>query len=154
MTDAILTIDQGTTSTKCVLVGADGTIVARAAARVASRFPRPGWVEQDLLERRELRRRLGDADDVGRRLAVRRRPVDPARGAERHVVAPGQVVALRLGVDRIREEAGAIDYSEGGEELLDDGTREVPGERDAVVDVLLAYGWQIEKSRSASRTRR
>jgi glycerol kinase len=47
MTDAILTIDQGTTSTKCALVVADGTIVARGAARVASRFPLPGWVEQD-----------------------------------------------------------------------------------------------------------
>ncbi|HEY7008752.1 MAG TPA: FGGY family carbohydrate kinase [Jatrophihabitantaceae bacterium] len=43
----ILAIDQGTTSSKALLVDSDGAILARGAAPVAIRFPRPGWVEQD-----------------------------------------------------------------------------------------------------------
>jgi glycerol kinase len=43
----ILTIDQGTTNTKVLLVGADGEVIARASRPVATTFPRPGWVEQD-----------------------------------------------------------------------------------------------------------
>src|SRR5262245_4312834 len=42
----ILTIDQGTSATKCLLVGATGTVVSRAAAPVAVQYPQPGWVEQ------------------------------------------------------------------------------------------------------------
>jgi glycerol kinase len=42
----ILAIDQGTSSTKAVLVDSDGVIHARASAPLASRYPRPGWAEQ------------------------------------------------------------------------------------------------------------
>jgi glycerol kinase len=45
--DLVLAIDQGTSSTKCLLVGADGQIVRSASAPVPIRYPRPGWVEQD-----------------------------------------------------------------------------------------------------------
>lgn len=43
----ILALDQGTTSTKALLVEPDGRVAAAAAAPVARSFPRPGWVEQD-----------------------------------------------------------------------------------------------------------
>ncbi len=44
---AILSIDQGTTNTKAVLVSETGEIVARAVRSLAVRYPRPAWVEQD-----------------------------------------------------------------------------------------------------------
>lgn len=47
MAARILTIDQGTTNTKALVVDADGHVVARASRPVEVRFPRPGWVEQD-----------------------------------------------------------------------------------------------------------
>jgi len=48
--DHVLAIDQGTSATKCVLVDAQGRIVAKAVAPVAERYPQPGWVEQDAEE--------------------------------------------------------------------------------------------------------
>ena len=49
MTDLplILGIDQGTSSTKCLLVDAEGAVVGRGQAPVGEAHPRPGWVEQD-----------------------------------------------------------------------------------------------------------
>jgi len=44
----ILAIDQGTTTTKCLLVDAEsGQIVGQGSAPVAISYPQPGWVEQD-----------------------------------------------------------------------------------------------------------
>lgn len=43
----ILSIDQGTSSTKCLLVDSDARIVSRGSASLGERHPRPGWVEQD-----------------------------------------------------------------------------------------------------------
>jgi len=43
----VLAIDQGTSSTKAVLVADDGIVLARASARVKCAYPHPGWVEQD-----------------------------------------------------------------------------------------------------------
>ncbi|MFI5896687.1 FGGY family carbohydrate kinase [Actinoplanes sp. NPDC051513] len=45
--DLVLAVDQGTSSTKCLLVSAAGEIVREASAPVPIRYPRPGWVEQD-----------------------------------------------------------------------------------------------------------
>jgi glycerol kinase len=42
----LLAIDQGTSATKAVLVGADGSIRARGTAQVGQSHPQPGWVEQ------------------------------------------------------------------------------------------------------------
>ena len=42
----ILAVDQGTGSTKCLLVASDGTVVSQAAVPIDSRFPEPTWVEQ------------------------------------------------------------------------------------------------------------
>ncbi|GAA2095418.1 FGGY-family carbohydrate kinase [Microlunatus panaciterrae] len=46
----ILSIDQGTTNSKAVLVADDGTVIARGTAPVSLTLPRPGWVEQDAEE--------------------------------------------------------------------------------------------------------
>ena len=43
----VLSIDQGTSATKCVLVDTVGAFVSRAASPVPIAHPRPGWVEQD-----------------------------------------------------------------------------------------------------------
>jgi glycerol kinase len=45
----VLALDQGTSSTKAVLVD-DGEIAGRASAPVGCSYPRPGWVEQDAEE--------------------------------------------------------------------------------------------------------
>ncbi len=46
----ILSIDQGTTSTRAILFGKDGKIVASAGQEIRSYFPHSGWVEQDAEE--------------------------------------------------------------------------------------------------------
>jgi glycerol kinase len=43
----IVAVDQGTSSTKAMLVDAAGAVVATSAVAVGQRHPRPGWVEQD-----------------------------------------------------------------------------------------------------------
>jgi len=43
----IAAIDQGTTSTRCLIVDHDGTVVASAQLEHEQYFPRPGWVEHD-----------------------------------------------------------------------------------------------------------
>lgn len=42
----ILSIDQGTTNTKAVLIDQDGTLIARSSAPLTTSYPKPGWVEQ------------------------------------------------------------------------------------------------------------
>lgn len=48
--EMILTIDQGTTSTRAVLFRRDGGIEAIEREEIACSFPKPGWVEQDAEE--------------------------------------------------------------------------------------------------------
>jgi glycerol kinase len=47
MPELILAIDVGTTSTRAAVLGLDGGIAGLAARPLASRSPRPGWVEQN-----------------------------------------------------------------------------------------------------------
>jgi glycerol kinase len=46
----IAAIDQGTTSSRCIVFAADGTIVGQAQREHRQSFPRPGWVEHDATE--------------------------------------------------------------------------------------------------------
>ena len=46
----IAAIDQGTTSSRCMIFDADGAALASAQAEHRQIFPRPGWVEHDALE--------------------------------------------------------------------------------------------------------
>lgn len=43
----ILAIDQGTTGTTCLIVGADGSIAGRSYREITQHYPKPGWVEHD-----------------------------------------------------------------------------------------------------------
>jgi glycerol kinase len=43
---AILAIDQGTTNTKALLVGADGAVLLSRSRPMRVEYPRPGWAEQ------------------------------------------------------------------------------------------------------------
>ncbi|MFF5078392.1 FGGY family carbohydrate kinase [Actinoplanes sp. NPDC000266] len=45
--ELVLAVDQGTSSTKCLLVDGRGVVIREASAEVPIRYPRPGWVEQD-----------------------------------------------------------------------------------------------------------
>jgi len=49
----ILTIDQGTTSSRCIIFAADGTVISSAQYEFEQHYPHNGWVEhnpQDLLD--------------------------------------------------------------------------------------------------------
>jgi len=46
----VAAIDQGTTSTRCLIVGADGAVLGAHQLEHAQHYPRPGWVEHDALE--------------------------------------------------------------------------------------------------------
>ena len=46
----VAAIDQGTTSTRCIVFDPDGSVVAVEQAEHAQHFPRPGWVEHDATE--------------------------------------------------------------------------------------------------------
>jgi len=71
MSDRILVIDEGTTSTRAMLFGLDGTCHGSEARELTQHYPRPGWVEHD-------------AGEIWRHsLACARAVVDCAGGAER-----------------------------------------------------------------------
>jgi len=55
---AVLSIDQGTTGSTCLVVAQDGCILGRAYSEFTQYFPRPGWVEHDALEIWEVTRRV------------------------------------------------------------------------------------------------
>jgi len=44
---SVLAIDQGTTGSTCLVIGADGRILGRAYSEFTQHFPKPGWVEHD-----------------------------------------------------------------------------------------------------------
>ncbi len=50
MADYILSIDQGTTSTRCILFNKTGDSIATSQQEIQQSFPFPGWVEHDPLE--------------------------------------------------------------------------------------------------------
>nr|MDQ3082731.1 glycerol kinase GlpK [Gemmatimonadota bacterium] len=46
----VLAIDEGTTSTRCLVISTAGKIVGRGTRDITQYFPRPGWVEHDAAE--------------------------------------------------------------------------------------------------------
>ena len=65
MSDALLlAIDNGTSSTKCLVVDDRGQVVGRGQTPVSLATPEPGWVEQDANEIwASVRRAVADALD-------------------------------------------------------------------------------------------
>jgi glycerol kinase len=73
--DYIAAIDQGTTSTRCILFDRQGAIVASAQVEHQQIYPRPGWVEHDPLEiwqrtQEVVRRALASAGLRGEQIAA------------------------------------------------------------------------------------
>jgi len=54
----ILSIDQGTTGTTCLVFDSEGRVAGRAYSEFEQHFPRPGWVEHDATEIWEVTRRV------------------------------------------------------------------------------------------------
>ena len=50
MTQYILTIDQGTTSSRCIIFASDGSVVSTAQYEFQQYFPNSGWVEHQPLD--------------------------------------------------------------------------------------------------------
>jgi glycerol kinase len=50
MPENILVIDEGTTSTRAILFGLDGTCLGTAQRELTQSYPQPGWVEHDAEE--------------------------------------------------------------------------------------------------------
>ncbi len=67
MSDAlVLAIDNGTSSTKCLVVDDRGEVVGRGQAPVSLATPQPGWVDQDAEEIWDsVRRAVAEALDAG-----------------------------------------------------------------------------------------
>lgn len=55
---SVLAIDQGTTGSTCLVVGDDGRVLGRAYSEFGQHFPRPGWVEHDAEEIRDVTLRV------------------------------------------------------------------------------------------------
>lgn len=94
MTDVLLGIDVGTTSTKAVLFGFDGRELARAASAPYRNYtPAPGWVEQDpeelwnalLTSIREALNQVGDVKVKALCMAVQSGSLLPADAQGRPV---------------------------------------------------------------------
>ncbi len=50
MSQNILSIDQGTTSTRAIIFNSEGKVLSKASKDLKQIYPRPGWVEQDPVE--------------------------------------------------------------------------------------------------------
>jgi glycerol kinase len=50
MTKYVAAIDQGTTSSRCMIFGHNGQVAAAAQKELAQIYPKPGWVEHDPME--------------------------------------------------------------------------------------------------------
>jgi len=63
----ILAVDQGTTGTTCLVFDADAELVGRAYREFGQHFPRPGWVEHDAAEIRDVTQAVAREalDDAG-----------------------------------------------------------------------------------------
>jgi glycerol kinase len=58
MTSYIAAIDQGTTSTRCLIFDRDGRVAGQAQREHRQIYPRPGWVEHDPIEIRDTMQRV------------------------------------------------------------------------------------------------
>lgn len=50
MSDFIISLDQGTTSSRAILFSVEGTLLAKAQTEITQIFPKQGWVEHDPIE--------------------------------------------------------------------------------------------------------
>ena len=92
MGEAILVIDEGTTSTRAMVFARDGRLLSLAQEELTQHYPRPGWVEHD-------------AGEIWQRtLACTRRAMSEAGGADR---------IAAIGITNQRETVVAWDCATG-----------------------------------------
>ena len=90
--DLILVLDAGTTSTRAMVLAADGRMLAVAQQELTQYYPQPGWVEHDA------------AEIWKRTLACAREAVAQVGGAER---------IAGIGITNQRETVVAWDRASG-----------------------------------------
>ena len=115
-TAAILSIDQGTTSTRAVVYDAAGRALGAASRELTQHYPRPGWVEHDAEEiwasvREVVPQALAQAGVEARRLTAigltnQRETVVLWERADGRPVAPAIVWQDRRTADFCRERHG------------------------------------------------
>ncbi len=92
MGEAILVLDEGTTSTRAMVFAADGRLLSLAQEELTQHYPRPGWVEHD-------------AGEIWQRtLACARKAMSEAGGADR---------IAAIGITNQRETVVAWDRATG-----------------------------------------
>ena len=100
-TGAILALDQGTTGSTALVIARDGRVVGSGYSELTQYFPKPGWVEHDAAEIRNMTIRVA-RDALASAGVV---PADPT-GASRstHAPAPGEKIRLEgIGITNQRE---------------------------------------------------
>ena len=50
MNHYMMALDQGTTSSRCILFDRKGSVISKAQKEIRQNYPQPGWVEQDPVE--------------------------------------------------------------------------------------------------------
>lgn len=50
MSKYVMALDQGTTSSRCIIFDHQGRVIAKAQKEFQQIFPKPGWVEHNPLE--------------------------------------------------------------------------------------------------------
>ena len=125
MSEYILALDQGTSSSRAILFDHTGTPIANAQRSFRQLYPRPGWVEHDADEIWETQ--LATARDVlhqagagpqqvaalaghGGRGIPRNRAVGQKPFALRRIVERGDINAVRFGIvpDHVVEKVAAV----------------------------------------------
>ena len=107
----ILSLDQGTTSSRAMLFDHAGSVVATEQAEFAQIFPQPGWVEHDALE--IWQSQLKTAQKCLKNGS--NRPLDQSIRAQAapDLVANSSTEILAIGITNQRETTGLWDRQTG-----------------------------------------
>ncbi len=106
----VLAIDQGTSSTKAVLVGDEGEILGRASVAIGCSYPRPGWVEQDAEEIWRSVQQVIEALDIPDAIAISNQRESAVVWSDDHVspVIGWQDARTAPDCERLREHESMI----------------------------------------------
>ena len=82
MVKYVMALDQGTTSSRCILFDRVGHVCSAAQKEFTQIYPKPGWVEHDPLEiwSSQLSVAVEAMGKIERSLRILRRSVSPTRG--------------------------------------------------------------------------
>jgi glycerol kinase len=100
-TGAILALDQGTTGSTALVIARDGRVVGSGYSEFTQYFPKPGWVEHDAAEIRDVTIRVA-RDALASAGVV---PSEPTGASDStHAPAPGEKIRVEgIGITNQRE---------------------------------------------------